>query len=52
MLFGQRHEGDDLPTVLLYGHGDTVRAMTERWRQGLQIMAGLFWDLGEQGLPC
>jgi acetylornithine deacetylase/succinyl-diaminopimelate desuccinylase-like protein len=44
MLFGQRHEGDDLPTVLLYGHGDTVRAMTERWRQGLSP-----WELKKEG---
>ena len=44
MLAGVRHEGDNLPTVLTYGHGDTVRAMTERWRQGLTP-----WELKKEG---
>ncbi|MEM7023019.1 MAG: M20/M25/M40 family metallo-hydrolase [Pseudomonadota bacterium] len=30
-LIGERHEGDDLPTVLTYGHGDTVPGMEGRW---------------------
>ena len=34
-LIGQRMEGKDLPTVLTYGHGDTVLAMDGRWREGL-----------------
>jgi len=34
-LIGQRTEGEDLPTVLIYGHGDTVRAMDGSWRDGL-----------------
>jgi len=34
-LIGQRFEGEDLPTVLTYGHGDTVLAMDNRWREGL-----------------
>ncbi|MGY2052356.1 M20 family metallopeptidase [Methylobacterium sp. JK268] len=34
-LIGTRHEGDDLPTVLVYGHGDTVRNYPEQWRSGL-----------------
>src|SRR5690242_1601569 len=24
-LVASRHEGDDLPTVLMYGHGDVIR---------------------------
>lgn len=32
MLAGVRKEGDDLPTVLIYGHGDTVLGMDEQWR--------------------
>ena len=34
-LIGERHEGDDLPTILTYGHGDVIRAQTEQWREGL-----------------
>ncbi len=35
LLIGARHEGDDLPTCLIYGHGDTVRGYPEQWRDGL-----------------
>ncbi|KPP88448.1 MAG: putative deacylase [Rhodobacteraceae bacterium HLUCCO07] len=35
LLIGERHEGDDLPTVLTYGHGDVIRAQTNKWREGL-----------------
>lgn len=35
-LIAGRHEGPDLPTVLIYGHGDTVRGYPEQWRAGLQ----------------
>ncbi len=35
-LIGQRIEGEDLPTVLTYGHGDTVLAMDGCWREGLE----------------
>lgn len=35
ILIGERREGDDLPTVLMYGHGDTVRGMDGSWREGL-----------------
>ena len=35
-LFAHRHEGNDLPTVLIYGHGDTVRCTDELWRAGLK----------------
>ena len=34
-LIGERREGDDLPTVLTYGHGDVIRAQTDQWRDGL-----------------
>ena len=33
-LIGSRHEAAGLPTVLLYGHGDTVPGMENRWAQG------------------
>ncbi|MCX2724030.1 M20 family metallopeptidase [Roseibium salinum] len=35
LLIAERHEGDDLPTVLTYGHGDVIRAQTDQWREGL-----------------
>jgi acetylornithine deacetylase/succinyl-diaminopimelate desuccinylase-like protein len=35
LLVGERREGDDLPTVLTYGHGDVIRAQTDQWREGL-----------------
>ena len=35
-LIATRHEGDDLPTLLTYGHGDVVRAIPEQWREGLE----------------
>ena len=34
-LLATRHEHDDLPTLLTYGHGDVVCGMREQWRQGL-----------------
>ena len=34
-LVADRHEGAGLPTVLIYGHGDTVRGYPEQWRAGL-----------------
>jgi len=34
-LIAHRHEGTDLPTVLVYGHGDVVVGQPERWRDGL-----------------
>jgi acetylornithine deacetylase/succinyl-diaminopimelate desuccinylase-like protein len=34
-LIAHRHESDDLPTVLTYGHADVVVAEPERWRPGL-----------------
>ena len=35
MLAARRMEGPALPTILIYGHGDTVRAMAAEWREGL-----------------
>ena len=35
LLIAERHEGDELPTVLTYGHGDTVRNYPAQWRVGL-----------------
>ena len=35
ILFAERHEGESLPTVLTYGHGDVIRAQTDQWREGL-----------------
>ncbi|EDM72126.1 peptidase M20 [Roseobacter sp. AzwK-3b] len=35
ILVAERHEGEDLPTVLSYGHGDVIRAQADQWREGL-----------------
>ncbi|HEY6512556.1 MAG TPA: M20 family metallopeptidase [Burkholderiaceae bacterium] len=34
-LIGQRIDDPVLPTVLVYGHGDVVRGLEGRWRDGL-----------------
>jgi acetylornithine deacetylase/succinyl-diaminopimelate desuccinylase-like protein len=34
-LIAERHEGDGLPTVLTYGHGDVVFGHADAWRKGL-----------------
>ncbi|MGI5127559.1 M20 family metallopeptidase [Pseudonocardia sp. CA-107938] len=34
-LVAHRHEADDLPTVLVYGHADVVMGDAERWRPDL-----------------
>lgn len=44
VLIAERHEGDDLPTVLTYGHADTVRGLDEQWRDGLKP-----WELVQEG---
>jgi len=36
LLVGKRFEDASLPTVLVYGHGDVIRAQTDQWREGLQ----------------
>ncbi|MDV7142056.1 M20 family metallopeptidase [Tropicimonas sp. TH_r6] len=44
LLIGERVEGDDLPTVLTYGHGDTVLGQEGMWREGLEP-----WRIVEEG---
>ena len=44
ILFAERLEGPDRPTILTYGHGDTVRGLEDQWRQGLSP-----WNLTEEG---
>ncbi len=44
ILVGHRHESDDRPTVLGYGHGDVVRGYDDQWRDGLSP-----WRLEEIG---
>ena len=43
-LVAHRHEGDDLPTVMTYGHGDVVRGYDDQWREGLNP-----WLITEEG---
>ncbi|SAK55129.1 peptidase [Caballeronia hypogeia] len=43
-LVAERIESTSYPTVLLYGHGDVVRGMDERWRSNLSP-----WQLTEDG---
>ncbi len=35
LLVAERHEGDDLQTVLTYGHGDVVRGLEGEWQDDL-----------------
>lgn len=35
ILMARLHEGEELPTLLTYGHGDVIRAQTDQWRDGL-----------------
>ena len=44
IMTAARIEDPALPTVLLYGHGDTVRGLDDQWRPGL-----LPWTLTEEG---
>jgi len=43
-LIAERHEGDALPTVLTYGHGDVVFGHAEQWRKGLDP-----WQVIDEG---
>ncbi|MGU3492602.1 M20 family metallopeptidase [Xanthobacteraceae bacterium A53D] len=43
-LIAERHEGDHLPTVLTYGHGDVIFGMADEWRDGLSP-----WTIVEDG---
>lgn len=36
VLLATRHESDDLPTVVTYGHGDVVRGYDDQWKAGLE----------------
>jgi acetylornithine deacetylase/succinyl-diaminopimelate desuccinylase-like protein len=44
ILLADRMEGADVPTILIYGHGDTIRGMDESWRTGLSP-----WTLAAEG---
>jgi acetylornithine deacetylase/succinyl-diaminopimelate desuccinylase-like protein len=44
ILTAERHEDPSRPTVLTYGHGDTVRGLEDQWRAGLDP-----WRLTEEG---
>lgn len=44
ILYAERIEDPSRPTVLTYGHGDTVLGMEDRWRQGLDP-----WTLTVEG---
>ncbi len=44
ILTAERMEDPALPTVLTYGHGDTVRGLEDQWRAGLDP-----WTLTEEG---
>ena len=43
LLLAERLEDPDLPTVLIYGHGDVVRGLDEAWDKGLSP-----WQLTER----
>ena len=44
LLVAERIEGENLPTVLSYGHGDVIRGLAEQWRTGLSP-----WELKQEG---
>src|SRR5579863_4865373 len=44
ILTAERIEDPSRPTVLTYGHGDTVRGLEDQWRPGLDP-----WALTEEG---
>ncbi len=43
-LVAARYESEQLPTVLLYGHGDVVNGYDEQWRTGLSP-----WKIAVEG---
>ena len=43
-LIATRHEGDQLPTVLMYGHGDVIRGQDKSWTRGQGP-----WTLAQDG---
>ncbi len=44
ILLAERIEGDNLPTVLMYGHGDVIRGLEDQWRAGIEP-----WKLKQEG---
>ncbi|HEX2215663.1 MAG TPA: M20 family metallopeptidase [Xanthobacteraceae bacterium] len=42
-LYAERMEGDDLRTILGYGHGDVIRGLEAGWKDGLSP-----WELTER----
>ena len=44
ILVATRHEGDGLPTLMTYGHGDVVRGYDEQWRDGIGP-----WEMKKEG---
>ncbi len=44
ILTATRNEGPERPTILTYGHADTVRGLDDQWREGLEP-----WRLIEEG---
>ncbi len=44
ILLAERIEGKDLPTVLMYGHGDVIRGLEDQWRSGIGP-----WQLKQEG---
>jgi acetylornithine deacetylase/succinyl-diaminopimelate desuccinylase-like protein len=44
ILVAERFEGEGLPTVLAYGHGDVIRGLADQWREGLDP-----WVLKQEG---
>lgn len=44
ILLAHRHESDELPTILTYGHGDVVPGHDHQWREGLAP-----WELKIEG---
>jgi acetylornithine deacetylase/succinyl-diaminopimelate desuccinylase-like protein len=47
LLIATRHEGDGLPTVLVYGHGDVIRGQDKSWTKGEGPWAVAVRDEGE-----
>lgn len=35
-LYAERIENPDFETILIYGHGDVIRAQADQWREGLE----------------
>jgi acetylornithine deacetylase/succinyl-diaminopimelate desuccinylase-like protein len=43
-LIAERIEGEGLPTVLSYGHGDVIRGLEDQWRDGITP-----WEMKQEG---